>query len=173
MLPYAVTPVLLWVITHKRLAHASIDVNRRTFLRNVGSTILAASASGAMISGISLLIAAAGRDVPSAHVGAILFAVNITRAPLIIVVAALQNYVVVRLRDRRDWLRVLLRLVAAVAAGTITFTVLIRVVGEQLFAFLRDGEPVNPSLLAIIAGSGGLVALMCLAGAAIIARGVT
>jgi len=171
VLPYAVTPVLLWCLARKRLAHALVDVNRRALLRNAGSTILAAAASGAMISGISLLIAAAGRDAPPAHVGAVIFAVNITRAPLIIVVAALQNYVVVRLRDRVDWLRLLLRIVASVVIGTLAFTALIRLVGEQLFALLLRGEHVDPALLALITGSGGLVALMCLTGAAIIARG--
>jgi len=171
VLPYLVTPVLVWAIARRKISYATIDVNRRTLLRNVGSTIVAAVASGALISGVSLLVAVAGRDTPPAAVGAVIFAINITRAPLIIVVAAMQNYVVVRLRDRADWLRILLRLAAGVAFGTLVFSVLIGIVGEGLFAYLLDGESVDPFLLALIAGSGGLVALMSLSGAAIIARG--
>lgn len=171
VLPYAVTPLLLWTLARARLTHAHIDVNRRTLVKHAGSTILSAAASGAMISGISLLIVASGRDEPAAQVGAVIFAVNIIRAPLIIVVAAFQNYIVVRLRDRVDWLPLLLRIAVAIVFGMLAFTTFIRLFGEGLFSLLLHGEHIDPTLLALVAGSGGLVALMCLTGAAIIAQG--
>lgn len=171
VLPYAVMPLLIWLLARRRLAHAFVDVARSGLLRHAGSTVLAAAASGAMISGISIFVAAAAGGVSPAHVGAIIFAINITRAPLIIVVGALQNLIVVRLRDRRDWRRLLLQLIAIVATAALAVTALVGLVGEGLIGFLLDGERLDPGLLALIVGSGGLVALMSVTGAAIIARG--
>lgn len=171
IVPYALVPGLVWLWARRRLIHARVDVGSVALLRHAGTTLLAAAASGAMISGISLLIAGAGREAPAAHVGAVIFAVNITRAPLIIVVSALQNYVVVRLRDRADWRKVLLVAIGAVAGGTLVFSSLVALFGAQLFSFLLHGERIDPVLLALITGSGGLVALMSLTGAALIARG--
>jgi len=171
VLPYVVLPVLIWVVARGRLQAVTVDTDRWTLTRNVGSTLLAAGASGAMISGISLLIAAAGRAEPAGHLGAIIFAINITRAPLILVVGALQNFIVVRLRDRLDWRGVLVRLVLMVGAAGAVLAAVAAPVGPTVIAHLLNGHKLDPTLSAVIVGSGGLVALMSVTGAAIIARG--
>lgn len=168
--PYLLMPAFLWVKARQRLRASTVDVSRRVLTRQAASTLLAAAATGALVSGISLLIAAAGRDVSASHVGAMIFSINITRAPLIIVVGALQNFIVVRLRDRADWRRVLLLVSALVAAVALILTGAAAAVGPTVLGLLLHGETVTAPLVAAIVGSGGLVALMTVTGAAVLAR---
>jgi hypothetical protein len=171
VLPYFVMPFLIWIAAGRRLRRSTVDSDRPGLIRHIASTLVAAAASGAMVSGISLLVAAAGRSEPAAHVGATIFAINITRAPLIIVVVALQNLIVVRLRDHRDWRRILAVILGAVAMATVALSGAAGVVGPTAIAFLLHGEGLYPFELVVIVGSGGLVAMMSVTGAAVLARG--
>jgi hypothetical protein len=169
--PYLLMPFVIWARGAKRFKSATIDVNRLELVRHSVATLIAAAASGVLISGISLFIAAAGSTTAATRVGAVIFAVNVTRAPLIIVVGALQNLIVVRLRDRTLWLPLFLQLSLIVALATVVLTVLAGLVGKAAIALLLRGAMIEPALMCVIVASGGLVALMTVSGAAIIARG--
>lgn len=172
VLPFPVTPAILWWFFRSSVARRStLDVRPGRLTWNVSRTLVAAVAVGVLMSGYPLFLRLAFPLETGALLGAIIFAITIVRAPLVIVVLALQSYLVVRFRESEAAagplfarFTVLVLAAAAVLALGATF-----VVPPVLGVFWPDYVLPGWFFGALVATSG-LLGMLCLTGPVTLAR---
>lgn len=103
-LAITVIGALSWaVILALAPVRVQLDVDRRAFVRRVGSAMVASGASAALITGFPTAASAA---FPAATAGATVAAINnavmLTRAPVLVPLQRFQSALVVRFVERRD-----------------------------------------------------------------------
>ncbi|MFZ4893243.1 hypothetical protein ACL9RL_02205 [Plantibacter sp. Mn2098] len=171
--PFALTPVIVWLVARSSVTgRFSLDVGPRALTWNVARTIVAATATGIMVSGLPLVIQSTGATGTVDDFGALTYAINLTRAPIVIVVLALQSYLVVTFRAHADavlgWV---LRLSAVVLGGSLVLAFLAWWLGPWVLTALFHREDVLPALtLGLLVATAGLVGVLCVTGAATLAR---
>lgn len=173
-LPFALAPLLVAPLLIRRLrGRTRLDVGYRALVRNVGHTILAAAASGVMVSGFPLLLGLTSHDVPAATLGLVVLTVTLVRAPLIVSAQSLQSFFLVSFRDHPDTFASTLRRIVAVVVGCGAILALLGwLLGPTVFGLLFPGErQPGGALIAILVASSALVGLMCVAAPAVLARG--
>lgn len=171
VLPFFVTPIVLWLMV-KRLVRGrfELDVGFRALTWNVARTVTGSAATGVVVSGFPLLLGATSSHESVTTLAAILFAANIIRAPIIVVVMALQSYLIIMFRTRQRHWGLLGAIVASVGAGTAVIAILAGLFGPSLLQIFMDADFVLPAaLLANLVGSAGVVAVLCATGPALIA----
>lgn len=172
-LPFAITPLVLWrFIRRGVVGRFGIDVGPRELSWNVLRTVVAAAATGVMVSGLPLIIQATGDIVSANAFGSLTYAITLTRAPIVIVVLALQSYLVVVFRSHANavlgWV---LRLAAVVLAGSGLLALLAWWLGPWALSVLF-GRPdvLAGGTIALLVASAGLVGVLCVTGSATLAR---
>lgn len=170
-IPVALLALLLPVFRTLRGA-TRLDVGPRRLGWNFARTIAASTSLGVLVSGLPLLIDLTSRSEPPAEIGLFVSAMTLTRAPLIVVALALQSYFIVLFQASGDrLLRVLARFGGVVVLAGAVLAAAAYLVGPTVFGLLFPGEALPSNLLiAGLVGSAVLVALLCLAGPAVLSR---
>ena len=174
VLPFPLTPLLLWLLVRRRVVGRFVlDVGlgelARNSLRSVGATI----ATGVMISGFPLVLALVAPTSPAAELGAVVLAINLVRAPLVIVVLSLQSYFVVRFRTLgRDAMSLFVRVVAVIAAATVLVSLVVLLVGPWAVQTVWPQYGLSASLLVGLVLASGVLGVLCLSGPLTLAAGL-
>ncbi|MFB4352940.1 hypothetical protein RAC69_07320 [Microbacterium sp. LS_15] len=172
--PFGLSFALAWTVLRPGVVgRFALDVGFAKLSRNVLSTVGAAACSGVMISGLPLLIGATSAKVPASAVGALLMAINLTRAPIVVPVVAMQSYLISAVFRDRDSVstRRLFGLLGVAIAIMAALSAMAYFVGPWLIELISAGSfEIDPPVIAIVVFSAGLVALMCVTGPALVAR---
>lgn len=173
--PFGLSFTLGWLILRRNvIGRFALDVDARTLSKNVASTVGSAACSGVMISGLPLLLGVTSPGVPAASLGALIMAINLTRAPIVVPVMALQSYLISAVFRDRDVIapRRLFGLIAIAIAAMIAISALAFAVGPWLIGVVSGGTySIDPFVIATVVLSAGLVALLCVTGPALVAEG--
>lgn len=178
VLPFFITFVTVLVIG-LRSSRPSFDVDTtaRTLLLNTAKTVGAAIAMGLMITGLPLLIRASEDPNDVALLASTIFAITLTRAPIVIPVIALQSFIIANARrstaEGREASRrfTRARVVAACSGLVVAILALAWAVGPSIVSLISGGRlSVSAWFMSITVFSAVLVAGMAGLGALLIAR---
>ena len=168
VIPIPAALVIFSVFLIRQLRGKSqLDVGYRGLSWNVARTVLASLAMGILVSGFPVVLGATSRGVDVATLGDLIFAITLARAPLIVTVMALQSFLVVQFRNRREGsTRLLFRISGLVLVVTVAASLLAVPVGAPVLDAVA-GRPVvfDPWLVPILVASSGVVALLQVTGA--------
>jgi hypothetical protein len=167
VIPIPATLAIFSVLLVRQLRGKSqLDVTYRGLSWNVARTVVASLATGILVSGFPVVLGATSRDVDVATLGDLIFAITLSRAPLIVTVMALQSFLVVQFRNRREGsTRLLLRIAGLVIAVTIAASVLALLVGAPVLDAVAGRTVVHDSwLVPLLVASSGAVALLQVTG---------
>lgn len=171
--PILITLAVLGPWAWRRLSgRTRMDVGYPRLSWNVARTIVAAGSTGIMVSGFPLVLGVTSPGAPSGVLGLLILSITLTRAPLIIVVMSLQNFLVVFLRERMTsfWKGFAMIQALIVAAGVL-LAVLGGIAGPLVFGLLFPGEKTPAGwFIAVLVISSALVASLSAGGAATLAR---
>lgn len=170
VVPFPLALLIAWAWARRRVGRYRLDVSTAYLFRNMLSTIGGASATGLLTSGFPLLISVTSSEEPAA-VGALVFVVTLTRAPLVVPAMALQSYLTVHFRDRvGSQLTPMLRLMAGVVAIS-SVVALIAYFLEPLLLRALWGEQYSVAGItcALVVLTAGVTAALCISGAAVVA----
>lgn len=169
--PMPITAVIAWlVIRGATVGRVVIDVRLSRLWLNVGRTVVGGAAMGILISGFPFMVGATSVDVDPGLVASLIFAVNVARAPLVIVALSLQSYFIV-LYQRGVDRRATVLLVSSIGVGALVAAVIAGAFGPGLLtAVFPDAPTISSLAVGSIVASGGLVGIMCLTGPMTIAR---
>jgi hypothetical protein len=172
VLPFPLTPLLLWFFLRRGIAGRSeLDVGYRELVRNALGTVAAAAALGVLVSGFPLVLSALSPEAPRAELGASLAAINLIRAPLVIIVLSLQSYFVVRFRNAPARAQSLfVGLAALIGAVTLLAAALAWIIGPSLLAALGRDYSLSGAVLAGLVATSGVLAVLCVTGPLTLAR---
>jgi hypothetical protein len=171
-LPFPLTILIVWPLIRRGFVQRTeVDVGYRALTWNAMRTVVAAVATGVLVSGFPLLLGVTSIGEPAGFVGELLFTITIVRAPLIVAVMSLQGYFVVRFRDETGRGRLFGVVAAFVVASGVVLALLAWWLGPALLAW-ATGTPttLDGRLLGLLVLSSALVALLVLSGAAVLAR---
>lgn len=170
VLPFALSALVLLVVARRSVPAIAVDVGLGVLLRNTLQTVVAAAAMGCIISGLPLFLALAGTSTYVGTSASVILLATLVRAPLVIPLMALQSYFIVKLkatarvgRQVAIYTGVMLVLSLAVAA-------LAAFIGPAIFQWLFVGyEPVGSALVFGLVLSAGLMGLLFITGAGVLA----
>ncbi|GAA5148620.1 hypothetical protein GCM10025768_10550 [Microbacterium pseudoresistens] len=172
--PFGLAFLLLWIVTRRRVVgRFALDVSLPALSRNIMSTVGAAACTGAMISGLPLIIGITAAQEPATSLGAIMLAITLSRAPIVVPVLALQSFLISAVfRDRKhDPSRRVLGVLGLAILVILALAALAAAAGPWLISVLSAGKyTIDAVTMAIILVSAGLVALLSITGAALVAR---
>ena len=175
VIPFLAAPVLQWPFVRRQVVgRFGLDVGIGRLAVNAMKTVVGAAATGVVISGFPLLLGAVAGPQSTSTLAAIVFALNLIRAPIVVVVLALQSYLVVRFKTRPI---VATREAGMLSAVIVTGSALIAGAafwwGQAAFETLFGKDFALPgAVLAGIVGSAAALGVMCVTGPLAIARGM-
>ena len=169
--PFPLTLLLLWPFIRKSIVgRTELDVGYRALVRNIGQTVVAAGATGLMVSGFPLLLGLVSRSEPKDLVGLYILSITLTRAPLIVIALSLQSYLVVTFK-RPGPGSPLRRLLMLMGVAAVVLAIAGWLLGPAVFGFLFPGQLVpEGSFLSILVLSSAIVGMLCITGPAVLAR---
>lgn len=173
--PYVLVVAGLFAIGGRRFIRAGrVALSYRRLISNSAQTVVAASATAVLINGFPLVLSLTARELDAAILGALIFAITLTRAPLLVPLMALQSYLVTAFTLRRnDERRLLVTWLAIVVAGAAAVAAVVWFAGEWALDTFVDAEFALPgSLLAALVLSAGCIGALCVSGPAVLARGL-
>ncbi len=138
------------------------DVPAGPLARRIAASVLAQGASSVLVVGFPVLLAATTSRAEYAAAAPLLLAIQLTRAPVLLPLNALQGVAVSHLVHAGEGLgRLLSRLLAAVVAVALVGAVAAWLVGPWLMGLLlgADNRVDGPVLAALTAAAGGIAAL--------------
>lgn len=169
--PFLVAFVVVWFAVRRRVVgRFALDVGPGRLAVNALRTVTAAAATGAVVTGLPLLIHLTMPDAPATVIASLIAVITITRAPLIVPIMALQSFLIVDFRavGTSIWPR-LARYLAIVVGATVVACVAASVLGPWLIAYISDGRyEVTAVASAVIVASAGLVGMLSLTGSALL-----
>ncbi len=170
--PFPLTLLILWFfVRHTVIGRAQLDVGYLRVSWNVARTVLASSSTALMVSGLPLVLGIAAAEVPAKVLSMMIIAVTFVRAPLVIVAMSLQSYLIVRFRGSVNLAIDVARILGTVGVASILLGVAAWLLGPAIFGWLFPGEPVPEAwLFAVLVGSSGIVAALCVSGSALLSR---
>lgn len=165
---------LLLLLPRLRAALAgrvAVDVDRRALAWNAGRAVLAAAAGGLLISGFPLLLALTSPDTGRDDLAGVNLAINLVRAPLVVVAVALQGFLVVRFRAAGPAAGELLaRVGTAVAAVSVVAAGAAALIGPPVLARFGPAYDLPAWFLAVLVAGSGALGALCASGALLLAR---
>ena len=173
VIPFPLTLLIVGLWMRRSLVgNSQLDVGYRALSWNVARTMLAAAATGAMVSGFPLLLGLTAATERPATVGLYILAITLTRAPLIVVAMSLQSYFVVAFKSPgATFWRNFLRLQALILGSGIVLALAGWWLAPAIFAFLFNGAQVQGWFIAVLVLSSALVGSLCISAPAVLARG--
>lgn len=172
VVPFPLSLSVLWLATRRRVkGRYVLDVPPRGLAWNASRAVGGAISTGILTSGYPLLIGATSTTEPEALVGALIFVVTLTRAPLVVPALALQSYLTVHFRDRPQTARSrLIRLLGAVVGVSALLAAIAFGVEPWLLRTIwGEAYVVSGLVCAGIVLTAGLTAGLCVSGAATLA----
>lgn len=173
--PYVLVVGGLFAIGGRRfIRDGRIGLPYRRLAANAAQTVVAASATAVLINGFPLVLSLVARDLEPALLGALIFAITLTRAPLLVPLMALQSYLVTAFTLRRVEERgLLVRWLAIVSAGAVVIAAIVWLAGEwALDVFVGPDFALPAVLLAALVLAAGCIGALCVSGPAVLARGL-
>lgn len=169
--PFALTPLLMWLFVRGNvIGRFSTDVGMSGLTWNAARTVAGAAATGVLVSGFPFILGATSHGDQATGVAALMFSINLARAPIVIVVLSLQSYLVILFQGKPS-ARLVIRLLGLLAGATVLASALAWVLGPGLLeTFFGSDFVVSGPVLAAIVGSGGAVGSLCVTGPAVLAR---
>lgn len=175
ILPFPLSLVAVIASAPRRiLGRTAVSTGVGELAANTGRTMLAASATAALINGFPLLLSffAMGAGAGHAELGSLVLAVTLTRAPILVPLTALSSFLVSRFSHRPELVS---RTLTAIMAG---IAVLAAVIGlcaylfgvEVMKAVFGAQFDLAPGALAALVGSSALIGALSVTGAAVLAR---
>jgi len=171
--PFTLALAVVWMSHRQRVVdNYEFDVPLRRLAQNSGKTLLGAVSIGVLTSGLPMLIDVTSRSEDAATVGALTFVITLTRAPVVIVVLALQSYLTVRFRDRAARAsRELLSLLGGLAAATVAIALAAFVLEPPVLEAIWGPEyRVDGATCALVVLSAGMTGALGITGSAVLAR---
>lgn len=172
--PFGLAVAVVWLIARPHVAgRYELDVSPRELVRGTLHTVLAAAATGVIVTGLPLLFRIALHDASLTAVAALTLVVTLTRAPFIIPLMALQSYLTVSYRDdlRRAHGRMWRYLTAAAVAAAIAAVLAWFFVPGLIGIISAGAYVVTPGTSALVVVSAVLVGCLCITGPSLLARG--
>ncbi|WP_419817071.1 hypothetical protein [Glaciibacter flavus] len=171
-LPFPLSVILVWWYARRFIVgRVVLDVGLGTLVRNVLSTVVASVATGVLISGFPLVMRLTSPAEPAASIGALIFAVNLIRAPLVIVVLSLQSYLVVRFRNApADAKRVFVSLSLLIVGAATVASLAAWFVVPPILAAVPGDYGLNGWVIAGLVATSGLLGVLCVSGPLALAR---
>lgn len=146
------------------------DVPPREFLRRTLLAMSASAATSVLVVGFPVLLALTAGGNLTDEAGSLLFAVTITRAPLLVPLTSFQSAIIIYFLERRAHLaRSLAALTAAVAAIGLTGAALAWWIGPPLIRMVGDGFDITGGAAAALTCGAVATAILMLTGAATLA----
>lgn len=173
VIPFPLVLLMLWLFARKRLTGTnSLDVHYSAAVSNVARTVVAAASTAVLVSGFPLLLGSTSPDESSRHLSTVIFALTLTRAPLVVSALALQSYLIVYFRDRaHSWVRSYLVFMGGVAGVGLVLAVIAFFVGDPVIvAIAGAGFSIDPAFLALLVLSSVPTAWLAITGTAVLAR---
>lgn len=173
VLPVPITLLIgILLISVARTTPTVVSESVFAMLGKAARTVVGSAATAVLISALPLFVAATATDESPAGVGALIFNLTITRAPLVIPILAFQGWLVVAFRDERaGWpKRVMLLLGAILLAGAALAIVAWFAVPSIIGWLFGSGYALSPWLTSGIVLTASLTAALCASGAVVIAR---
>lgn len=169
VLPFPLAVALAWKWYRPRVGRYRLDVPPRQLARNTLSTIGGATATGVLTSGFPLLIDVTSSE-PATEIGALVFVVTLTRAPLVVPALALQSFLTVHFRKQPGALLMpMLRIVAMVlAVSAVVAAAAFPLEPIILRALWGEAYTVSGLTCALIVLTAGATATLCVSGAAVL-----
>jgi hypothetical protein len=135
------------------------------------STVVASAATGLLISGYPLVLQVTSPGAPAAYMGALIFAINLVRAPLVIVVMSLQSYLVVRFRNAPDHaVGIFIRVSGLILACGIVLSVAAWFVVPPLLGLFGPGYALEPWVVSGLVLSSTILGILCVSGPLALSR---
>jgi len=173
-IPFALTALLIGLATQSKLrGRVRIDVGVRALVVNAGQAMLAALATGVLISGLPTILSLTSLALGETALAGIVLALTLTRAPLVIPLLALQSYLVVSYRKALNRARTrALQLSAAIAVLSVLLASIIWAFGPWALGAIYGGEfALTGVQLALVIASGGATAGLCAVAPALLSQG--
>jgi O-antigen/teichoic acid export membrane protein len=172
-LPFPLVIALLWPLLRRGfVGRTDVDAGYRQLSWNALRAVVASISTAVLVSGFPLLLGVTAHGQPAALVGELIFAITLTRAPLIVSVMALQSYFVVRFRDGGEgWVGLFWRVIAIVGVAAVVLAGLGWWLGRPVIEWISGHPtPITGGLVAILVASSALVGAMCVTGPAVLAH---
>lgn len=172
--PFVATPLLLFILLTRTLrGKVQLDSNYRTLARNSFATVGASFLTAMVVSGFPMLLGVFSVGSPSELLGEVIYVITLTRAPLVVAVAALQSLLIMRFKPQNNSsLKFVVVVQVLVIAATIFLGFIVYWFGIALFEIVTGGPlTVSVMFLITVVISSGLLAMMTVFGAALLARG--
>lgn len=172
IVPLPLVAIAAILLTRSRiLRDVGLDVSYRGAGANIARTVIAAAATAVLVSGFPLLIGIAGSMESAAYLSALIFALTLTRAPLVVSTLALQSYLVVHFRNSATVARQIARYVGIVAIAAVVLAGAAWWLGEPVIVWLAGEVFRLPGwILALLVVSSLPTAVVAITGAAVLAR---
>lgn len=173
-IPFPLTIVVLWrSIRGGLVGQSELDVRYGALTWNVARTVIASASTSILVSGFPLILGVAGRNEPAPFLGQFIFALTLTRAPLIVTVMSLQSFFIVRFRDAPEimW-KTFARACLIVLGGGLALAIAGLFLGPWALAVVSGERAlIAGPVLAVLVASSALVAWLSISGSAVLSRG--
>ncbi|NYG20522.1 O-antigen/teichoic acid export membrane protein [Agromyces hippuratus] len=172
--PFALTFGIVWIgFRREVVGNYRLDVPAARLSVNALGTVTAAAATGIMVTGLPMLLRTLMPTFPAESLAGLVLTITLTRAPLIIPLMALQSFLIVDFRDAGKRVRPrLVKYAVLTALVTALLALAAWLWGPWLVELLSSGRySVEPYVAAAVMVSGGLVAILCLTGPAVLSEG--
>jgi len=171
-LPMVLTPLLFWgLIRGGAGGRSEIEVGYRQLSWNVSRTVVAAAATGVLVSGFPFILGFLSPGEPVDTLAPLVFSIMVVRAPLATVFMSMQSYLVVAFGARG---RGATQFLAVVIAGTLALTSVLTVAGGLagpfVLSWIKPDYVVNGWVLAGLVGTSGILAMLSVTGAFTLSR---
>lgn len=155
----------------RRLGHSPLGY--RTLAVNSVHTVIAASATAVLINGFPLVLAFYGQGSDVNLMADLMFAIMLTRAPILVPLMALQSYLVTRFtNDRAALWSFLLTAIGAIAVAMALLGVVTWLWGLWAFQTFIDADyALTTAALVPLVVSSGFIGILCVTGPALLALG--
>jgi len=173
-LPFPLAILVLWRwIRAGLVGRSELDVRYGALSWNVARTVLASVSTSILVSGFPLLLGIAGAGEPARLLGQFIFAITLTRAPLIVTVMALQSFFVVRFRDSPETMwRTFARVFLLILGAAVALACAGLLFGPWALSLVSGATAlISGPVIASLVVSSALVAWLSLSGAAVLSRG--
>lgn len=169
-IPFGIAAAMIWLASRARVTRRyTIDAAPTRLALNSVGTVIAALATGVIVTGLPVLLRTAITDLDAAELGGRIAVITITRAPLIIPILGLASFLIVAFRAGRTW-PTLVKYGSIVLAVSCAASVLAYVIGPASIALISGGKyQIGPLLSSAVVLSAGLVALLGITGPALVA----
>ncbi|WP_187976719.1 hypothetical protein [Mycetocola sp. JXN-3] len=176
VLPFPLSVVLYWpFIRHRVRGSFTLDVRLPRLSWNVSRTVVATIATGVLVSGFPLVFQATSQHDSIAERATVVALVTLTRAPIVIPLMSLQSFLISRFRGNEHTGLLIVKLIGAVAAGSVVLGLLAAWIGPWILGLSFFGgkyEGVSGVLVAAVVITAGATAALCVTGSAVLARGL-